>query len=115
MKILKLINEKETEYKFNILPEETKMKNIEYNKLELDKDYELINSFYNEYFKVDNALEKDHISIKKNPNNKYHNLFFGQKKIEKFKNYINEELKEYNFQNNEKDYIFVKKLCFSLL
>ena len=115
IKILKLINEKETEYKFNILPEETKMKNIEYNKLEIDKDYELINSFYNEYFKEGNTLEKDHINIKKNSDNKYHNLFYGQKKIENFKNYINKELKEYNFQNNERDYLFVKKLCFSLL
>ena len=111
IKVLKLMNESENEYIFKILNRGSKKIKFDYDKLDL----ELINSFYDDYFKSITKLKDDHQSIKNNSKNKYHNLFYGTEKIENYMKYINDGISNYIYNNNEKDYLFLKKLCFAII
>ena len=110
-KVLNLINKNVTELKFRILNNNVKKENINYEKMDL----KLINSFYDDYFIYLLKLNKSHKSIASDPNNKYHNLFYGQENIEIYMKYLNEESNHYIYNNNEKDYNFIKKLCFAVI
>jgi len=111
IKVLKLINETETDYKFHIINEEKTQKKIEYDKLEL----ELINLFYSDYNQSIDKLKYDNYNIEKDIKNLYHNLFYGKEIIKKFIIYIKEGFENYIYENNEKDYLFIKKLCFAII
>ena len=114
IKILKLINDKENEYKFNLLSEDEKKEKIDYKALNIN----LINltySFYNDYYENFHKLYKDSKDIESNKENKYYNLFYGDKNIVKFNNYIKKGFKKFIFNDNEEDYKFMKKVCFAIL
>jgi len=108
IKILKLINDKENEFKFKLLLEKEQKDQINYN------ESNLIDSFYDQYFTNIYKLEKDSKIIKLKENI-YHKLFYDKKEIEKLKKYIKNGFNNYIFNNNEKDYQFMKKICFAYL
>ena len=112
---MKLINEKETEHKFIIFNKEIQKVKIDHDKL----DSYLINSFYHDYFKSIDLLKNEHSHIEKDSKHKYHNLFYGLETIQNYIKYIKYDKKinqiKYIYDNSEKDYNFIKKLCFALL
>ena len=109
-KILKLIGYNEKEYKFKLLFEKEEKRYINYNEFNLN----LINSFYNKYYFDIYNLWKDIPKIKLE-DNKFHNLFYGKKEITKFEKYIKQGFDMYILNDNEKDYNFIKKICFAYL
>jgi len=108
IKILKLINDTENEYKFKLLLEKEQKGEINYT------ESSLINSFYDQYFTNIYKLEKDSKIIKLKEN-VYHKLFYEEIEIKKFEKYIKKGFDNYIFNDNEKDYQFIKKICFAYL
>ena len=60
-------------------------------------------------------MKYDNYNIEKDIKNLYHNLFYGKEIIKKFIIYIKEGFENYIYENNEKDYLFIKKLCFAII
>ena len=78
-------------------------------------ELELINLFYSDYNQTIDKLKYDNYNIENDIKNLYHNLFYGKEIIEKFIIYIKEGFENYIYENNEKDYLFIKKLCFAII
>ena len=110
IKILKLISDTEKEYKFNLLLEQERKSEIKYNELDLD----LIDSFYDKYYYKIYKLNNDIKTIREK-DNIYYNLICKKEEINKFENYIKQGFDKYIFNDNEKDYQFIKKICFIYL